>query len=50
MSREHIWKIHDRIKELETTKSLIGLTNEEDLELRFLEVKLMNEWADQNEF
>lgn len=50
MSRQHIWEILDKIKGLKTTKALIGLTDQEDLELRNLEVKLMNEWGSQHEF
>lgn len=50
MAREEIHRILDRIKELKTTKALIGLTDKEDLELRNLEVKLMNEWGNQHEF
>lgn len=50
MAREEIHKILHKIKELKTTKALIGLTDQENLELRNLEVKLMNEWANQHEF
>lgn len=50
MNRKELWEMHDKLEFLRLKKENIGLNEAEDLELRNLEVKFMEEWSRQNEF
>lgn len=44
--KEKLFKTMDRIEELKTTLSMVGLNNDEVLELENLEVRKMQQWSD----
>ena len=46
VTKEEVWKIHDKLEELKNQKSLIGLSEMEDIELRNLEVNFYNKWSE----
>jgi len=47
-TKQKIWKIHDRLYDLKCMKNIVGLSNEELLELRELEIAFDKQYSNLN--
>lgn len=45
-TKKRLWLMHDRIVDLKNMKNIIGLSDDEDLELRNLDVDFHNQYSD----